>query len=224
MPLLPVPRPFAFLFYTLLLAIGTLPVVRMLDLPDWPVNLLLAASLLVASATVAVGYRRHLMMGLIAVVVLARLAGQLLGLGTLFEQVSSAGYAIIAVLAAAGAGRFMFRRDVVRSEHIYAALTAYLLVGIFMGVLYAAMGARSPDAFLVLGAPASPENFSLATGVYFSFVTLATLGYGDIVPAAEAARGLAILEAVGGQLYLAVLVASLIGRRSSPRSQPTPGS
>jgi hypothetical protein len=212
-----VKRPFALLFYTLLLAIGTLPVVRMIGLPDWPVNLLLAASLLFASVTVAEGYRRHLMIGLIALVVLARLAGQFLGWGSLFEEVSSAGYAIVAMVAAAGATRFMFRRDVVRSEHIYAALTAYLLVGIFMGVLYAAIGARSPEAFLVLGAPASPENFSLGSAIYFSFVTLATLGYGDIVPVAEATRGLAVVEAVGGQLYLAVLVASLIGMRGSGR-------
>ena len=45
---------------------------------------------------------------------------------------------------------------------------------------------------------------------YYSFVTLATLGYGDIVPRSEAARGLAIMEAVAGQLYLAVLIARLV--------------
>jgi hypothetical protein len=209
-------RPFAALFFTLLMAIGVLPVLRMLDLPDWPVNLLLAGSLLGASVTVAHGHRRHLLIGLIAVVVVARLVGQLLGWGSLFEEVSSVGWAVVAVIAAVGAGRSMFRRDAVRSEHIYAALSAYLLVGMFMGVLYAAVGARSPEAFLVLGAPASPENFSLGSAIYFSFVTLATLGYGDIVPAADVTRGLAIVEAVGGQLYLAVLVASLIGRRDSP--------
>lgn len=78
------------------------------------------------------------------------------------------------------------------------------------------MGARSPEAFLVLGA-ASPDNLALGSAIYFSFVTLATLGYGDIVPVAEATRGLAVVEAVGGQLHLAVPVASLIGRRDSPR-------
>jgi hypothetical protein len=47
--------------------------------------------------------------------------------------------------------------------------------------------------------------------IYFSFVTLATLGYGDITPVANSARTLAWLEAVIGQLYLAVLVAGLVG-------------
>lgn len=211
-------RPYAALFYTLLLTIGTLPLVRMVGLPDWPVNLLLAVALLGASMTVAEGYRRHLLIGLIALVVVARLVGQWLGWGTFFEQASSVAWAAVAVIAAAGAVRFMFRPEAVRSEHLYAALSAYLLVGMFMGVLYAAIGARSPEAFLVLGAPASPDNFALGSAIYFSFVTLATLGYGDIVPVAEATRGLAVVEAVGGQLYLAVLVASLIGMRTSPKA------
>jgi voltage-gated potassium channel Kch len=48
------------------------------------------------------------------------------------------------------------------------------------------------------------------SALYFSFVTLATLGYGDIVPRSDVARGLAILEGVGGQLFLAVMVARLV--------------
>jgi len=211
-------RPYAALFYTLLLTIGTLPLVRMLGLPDWPVNLLLALALLRASSTVAAHHHRRLLIGLIAFVVVARLVGQWLEWGTFFEQASSVAWAAVAVIAAAGAVRFMFRPEAVRSEHLYAALSAYLLVGMFMGVLYAAIGARSPEAFLVLGAPASPDNFALDSAIYFSFVTLATLGYGDIVPAAAATRGLAVVEAVGGQLYLAGLVASLIGMRTSPKA------
>jgi voltage-gated potassium channel len=53
-------------------------------------------------------------------------------------------------------------------------------------------------------------------GIYFSFVTLATLGYGDIVPASDVARGLAILEAVIGQFYLTVVVARLVSLYSWP--------
>src|SRR6266545_1577362 len=53
-------------------------------------------------------------------------------------------------------------------------------------------------------------DFSRMSAIYFSFVTLATLGYGDIVPRTDVARGLAIVEGVGGQLFLAVLVARLV--------------
>ena len=48
------------------------------------------------------------------------------------------------------------------------------------------------------------------SAIYFSFVTLATLGYGDIVPRTDVARGFAIVEGVGGQLFLAVLIARLV--------------
>jgi voltage-gated potassium channel len=59
-------------------------------------------------------------------------------------------------------------------------------------------------------------DFSIGTAIYFSFVTLATLGYGDIVPRSEVARGVAIVEAVAGQLYLAVMVARLISIFARP--------
>jgi hypothetical protein len=62
-------------------------------------------------------------------------------------------------------------------------------------------------SFTTAGAPAGLE---LSTGIYFSFVTIATLGYGDVVPVSNSARGIAIVEAVAGQLYLAVMVARLV--------------
>ena len=220
MPLrLDMKRPYATLFYTQLLALGIVPVLRAMGLPDWPVELLLAGSLFWAAVAAVDGHRHHFLIGVVALLVLARLAGLLFGWGALFTEASSFGWLGIAVLGAAGAVRFMFRRGVRREEQIYAALSAYLLIGMFMGVLYAGIGARSPEAFLVLGAPASPENFNLGTAIYFSFVTLATLGYGDIVPVAEFTRGLVIIQAVGGQLYLAVLLASLVGM-ATPTGRP----
>jgi hypothetical protein len=56
--------------------------------------------------------------------------------------------------------------------------------------------------------------------LYFSFVTLATLGYGDIVPLSQLMRGVAVVEAVTGQLYIAVLVASLISSYSQAKATP----
>jgi len=62
----------------------------------------------------------------------------------------------------------------------------------------------------------SPTHFSQTSAIYFSFVTLATLGYGDIAPRGDIARGIAIIEGVGGQLFLAVLVARLVSLYSKP--------
>ena len=55
--------------------------------------------------------------------------------------------------------------------------------------------------------------------IYFSFVTLSTLGYGDISPASEIARSLVYLEAICGQFYIAILVASLVGAHMSEQAE-----
>jgi hypothetical protein len=101
------------------------------------------------------------------------------------------------------------RATAISSEHIYAALSAYVLIGIFCGVFYLVLERAWPGSLGIAG-ESVPSDFSLTSGIYFSFVTLATLGYGDIVPKREVARGLAIVEAVAGQLYLAVMVARLV--------------
>jgi hypothetical protein len=116
---------------------------------------------------------------------------------------------LVAFQAAAMALRHSLRSTVVESEHISAALGAYLLFGVFFGELFWVVQWLDPTA-LTLGGSPIPE-MTVPDGIYFSFVTLATLGYGDILPRSETARGLAVLEAIVGQLYLAVMVARLIG-------------
>jgi hypothetical protein len=118
-------------------------------------------------------------------------------------------WTVVALLAAASAVRFVLRARVVEREHLYAGLSAYLLAGIFFGVFYWVIEHTWADSFAILGEGAQ-GHFSLTSAIYYSFVTLATLGYGDIVPRSEVARGLAIVEAVAGQLYLAVMIARLV--------------
>jgi len=91
-------------------------------------------------------------------------------------------------------------------DRVFAALDTYLLVGLIFGVAYSLLDQAWPGSF----AKPLDTDLGLEGGVYFSFVTLATLGYGDVVPVSDVARGLAILESVAGQLYLAVLVARLV--------------
>ncbi len=100
------------------------------------------------------------------------------------------------LLAAANALRSALRATSIESEHIYAALSAYLLAGLSFGVLYWALELAWPGSLYYGGG--AIDRFSEADGIYFSFVTLATLGYGDFVPKSEVARGLVILEAVAG--------------------------
>jgi voltage-gated potassium channel Kch len=101
----------------------------------------------------------------------------------------------------------------VDTDHLMAALSAYLLVGVFWGAIYVAVEEGIPGSLLAAGSR-FPHGMDLSDGIYFSFVTLATLGYGDITPVTPIARGLAVFEAVVGQFYLAVLVARLVGLRT----------
>jgi hypothetical protein len=86
---------------------------------------------------------------------------------------------------------------------------------VLFGHGYSLVEALAPGSFrggdFVTGPP-DPGRVHL-TLTYFSFVTLTTVGYGDVAPAAGLARGLANVEAIVGQFYLAVLVADLIGKR-----------
>ncbi len=80
-------------------------------------------------------------------------------------------------------------------------------------------GAMPGSLCRLSGADASLAVPGLGESIYFSFVTLATLGYGDVVPVSPLARSYVTIEAVGAQLYLAVLIARLVSDRSASASR-----
>ena len=89
------------------------------------------------------------------------------------------------------------------------------MIGVGWVLAYSAVEALQPGAFLVNGRPLIELHEQLqiryAELIYFSFVTLTTLGYGDIVPTTPQARAVADAEAILGQLYIAIFVARLVG-------------
>ena len=94
---------------------------------------------------------------------------------------------------------------------IVGSVALYLLIGMIWSILFTILLEFSPDALNGIDAGMWYDNYPLTT--YFSFVTLTTLGYGDISPATPVAHVMVILEAVMGMFYLAIIVASLIGGR-----------
>ncbi|HSK31710.1 MAG TPA: ion channel [Candidatus Limnocylindria bacterium] len=202
-------RRYAFLFYTLLFTMVLAPGFAALELPGGLIELLLAANLLAAVIPVTAGKGRRVLLIMMSLVWLARAATAWLDHPAL-SAMTLAIWTLMGLFAAAGALRFAMGAISVDAEHLYAALSAYLLAGIFFGLFYWVLEQVGPGTFVTAG------EFSRMSAFYFSFVTLATLGYGDIVPRTDIARGLAIVEGVGGQLFLAVMVArlvSLYGRR-----------
>jgi ion channel len=112
---------------------------------------------------------------------------------------------------------YVFASRQVTFNTVCASLCVYLLLGLIWAVAYSAIYWQDPASFRWT----VPETGSLhviefgkgksITAIYFSFSTLTTLGYGDIVPISPIARALTSIEAITGQLYLAVLVARLVG-------------
>ncbi|MFT5233291.1 MAG: hypothetical protein ACI9UK_002123 [Candidatus Krumholzibacteriia bacterium] len=103
----------------------------------------------------------------------------------------------------------IFKTKKVTFETIGFAICTYLLLGSVFTILYAGVVILNPDAFSQSITQAGSSPGSILT--YFSFVTLTTLGYGDISPVSPIARSLAILEALTGTLFLAVLISRLVG-------------
>ena len=101
----------------------------------------------------------------------------------------------------------IFSEKTVTIDSIQGGIAIYFLSGVFWAFLYQTLLLFDPDAILfsdhVLGA--------FSDIIYFSFITMTTLGYGDIMPISRMAKNMAVLEAVWGQTYLAVLVARLVG-------------
>jgi len=112
---------------------------------------------------------------------------------------------VAATSAVIGLG--VFDQRSINRQSVTGAVCVYLLIGILFTYLYGAVAAFDSGAFFAQGTDGTP-----GTRIYFSYVTLATLGYGDYTPAGQPGRSFAIVEALLGQLYLVTVVALLVGR------------
>lgn len=128
--------------------------------------------------------------------------------------------------------RFVMRSPVVTHETVSAAISAYLVLGLAWGFAYLLVGRADPSAFAIAsesGAQAPLDPFS---AYYFSFVTLLTIGYGDIAPVSKVARMLAVCEGIAGTLFIVTILGRIVamyrpqdrpaGRSASKHSKPDP--
>jgi voltage-gated potassium channel Kch len=119
-------------------------------------------------------------------------------------------YAILTII------RYVFHQSTVTGGVISASIVAYLLIGMFWADLYALLEWYQPGSFDFESMPDATKRYRY---IYFSLVTLTTLGYGDISPLRDEAGSLAVLEAVIGQVFMTVLVARLVGMHISHSQQ-----
>jgi len=101
----------------------------------------------------------------------------------------------------------LFKAKDITSDTILGAICAYFLIGLMWASVYVVLEILHPGSFH----SAQGEISDFRSFIYYSFVTITTVGYGDIIPLTPPARSLALLEAVFGQIYLAVVIARLVG-------------
>lgn len=210
---------YAALFYALILTIGAGPLLAALDVDRNWLRIFLELTLFAAVFGFAPTHHSRLLRLALAVLLLGRLTTLLVEHRAL-SMATQPVVIVIAFAAAVGALLHALRAPEIGVEHVYAALDAYLLAGVFCGMLHFEIEHAWPGSYVASGA-ALPE-FPLRTAIYFSFVTLATLGYGDIVPQSDVARGVTVVEAIAGQLYLAVLIARLVSNATAGATKGEP--
>jgi Ion channel len=111
----------------------------------------------------------------------------------------------------------VLKLDSVTVQSIYAALSAYLLIGLMFAAFFGAIDGLGGGDFFVNGEPANIRTYQ-----YFSFTTLTTLGYGDFTAGGSFGRAVAVLEALTGQVFLATLVARLVSAYRGPAGRDRP--
>ena len=129
-----------------------------------------------------------------------------------------AGLALIAFVVA-NLLRFVLLAPSVNADVLCASISAYLMLGLIWTMAYWLVDQLTPGAFSFNTTSGTKETMAGFNAFYFSFITLSTVGYGDITPVSKVARMLAATEAMTGLLYVAVLISRLVSLYSAPKSQ-----
>jgi len=131
----------------------------------------------------------------------------------------TAGLVLIAFVVA-NLLRFVLRAPSVNAEVLCASISAYLMLGLLWTLAYWLVDQLTPGAF-AFNTAMGTHSIRGFNAFYFSFITLCTVGYGDITPVSKVARMLAAMEGITGLLYVAVLIARLVTIYSTPKSNPS---
>jgi Ion channel len=166
---------------------------------------LLSVGLLILSRSLVPVVAVLAVVGLLAVAVVVRIRG---GDVALDVSLQATAWLLIALVIIWTVARAVFGPGRITYHRVVGAILLYLTIGLVFVALYTLVGAYSPNAFSGMTVTA---HVSLPSDlVYFSFTTLTTLGYGDIMPVHPIARSLSNVEAIIGQVYPATLLARLV--------------
>jgi hypothetical protein len=177
----------------------------------------LGTALLFVLRTVDARPQTRLIAAIVVVAALIASGISVLGGGEVSDWAVPAVGALLALVAPLAIVRGLVRQESVTYQTVLGALCLYLLVGLFFSFIYGTVAAFIDGPFFAGERAEQTIDF-----LYFSFVTLTTTGYGDLVAVTDLGRMLAVTEALLGQLYLVSVVAVLVANLGRPRSRPIP--
>jgi hypothetical protein len=201
-------------FYLFVVQVALLVLYPYVDTAGWPLAIFrLLSALTFVSAIYAVSDRQR---NWVFALLLALPAGVLNTIATLRPdlhlEVAAFGFAFLfLVFTLVTLLRAVVSTREITSDTIYGAISVYLLIAMSWAVAYVLLSHLQPGALSADAARHPNHVIDWSDCLFFSFVTLTSTGYGDIVPVTAQARSLASLEAVSGTMYMAVLVARLVG-------------
>jgi hypothetical protein len=175
-------------------------------------------SLVMLFAVLAVAQRRRTLMIALLLVAPALAARWLhhVSPGMLSPVVSLVAAMVFFAFVALQIFLFVLHCPRVDANALCAGLSGYLILGLLWLPAYVIVGQLNPSAFVLGPGAESGATFDGFRAFYFSFITLCTVGYGDVVPVSKVARMLAVTEAIAGLFYVAVLISRLVAIYSSP--------
>jgi Ion channel len=203
-----------YLFFTLVALITVAPLIEPLSRASLLRNAIGVLLILAIVATVGRTIRSFLLALVLALPALLVRWGSADTVNSPLFRVSLYLDAALYAVAIAFLLQYVFDREVITGDRLWGAAATYLLIGVFWAIVYAIIDEASPGAFAMRGETTPLHLIDL---FYFSFSTLTTTGFGDIVPVTRLGRTAATLEAVAGNLFQAILIARLVGIYRQPR-------
>ena len=209
-------RPELFLLLSLLLVILIYPVLDHEGLRRMILGLLMFVPVILAT------FRLSQTKGWVLPSVLLMSGASLLSLASMFfpnRTLTGMKWVVLAAffaLTVVGLFSYLRKARTILTAHLYTAVSIYLLLGMQWFAVYSAIDVFRPGSFLFNNAAIADRQSEL---LYFSLVTLSTVGYGDIVPLDGEVRMLAALEGVTGVLYVAITVALVVSAYKEPDAQ-----
>ncbi len=199
------------LLYALTITLLAFPVLDGFTYIRTIIGILFVGVLLVAVRAVANLRKQVLFSSVVGVVGIIGYFGDLLGYGAWFKATGMLGFGLFFItVGIIILKNIMLHIRRVTAELVYGAINVYLLIGLSFAFILALVEFIQPGSITGLES-LSVSDDSIIPFLYFSFVTMTTLGYGDITPTTGPAASLVYVEAVVGQLYVAIMIARLVG-------------